>query len=261
MALLASCMELIWLLEQPRQSILEAHRRIDKLWQSITAWKASWWMGCFNGPTAKPHYLICNLFAFCRGMETGSHIRNTFRLAFTYGLFHVCRVTFAHGSSSVCICLDHFRSKEGRAGYLPKAEREKLKGKKLVVKSGNRYTTGDRKALRESQCLVILVWQFLFQTHFQKQSLGLNRVESWTFKGPTHRRWLLGSRLFSRPMVGQTELPGPRNPPIIDMSLTDYQLFFQHCCRDFVLQGDLWEDAPMLEFFTCKVFVYTPFKF
>ena len=203
MALLASCMELIWLLEQPRQSILEAHRRIDKLWQSITAWKASWWMGCFNGPTAKPHYLICNLFAFCRGMETGSHIRNTFRLAFTYGLFHVCRVTFAHGSSSVCICLDHFRSKEGRAGYLPKAERDKLKGKKLVVKSGNRYT-GDRKALRESQCLVILVWQFLFQTHFQKQSLGLNRVESWTFKGPTHRRWLLGSRLFSRPMVGQT---------------------------------------------------------
>ena len=75
LALLASCMQLIWLLEQPRQSILESHKRIDKLWQSITAWKASWWMGCFNGPTAKPHYLICNLLAVCRGMDPWLYIR------------------------------------------------------------------------------------------------------------------------------------------------------------------------------------------
>jgi|Cyp1metagenome_2_1107374.scaffolds.fasta_scaffold68402_1 hypothetical protein len=39
-------------------------------------------------------------------------------------------------------------------------------------------------------------------------------------------------------------LDGPRNPPTIDMTLSDYQLFFKHCCKDGVLQGDLWEDAP-----------------
>ena len=55
-----------------------------------------------------------------------------------------------------------FKTKEGRAGYLPKAEREKLKGKPLVIKhDGNRYT-GDRKALRESQCLVYFGLEVLF---------------------------------------------------------------------------------------------------
>ena len=41
-------------------------------------------------------------------------------------------------------------------------------------------------------------------------------------------------------------LDGPRNPPNIDMTLSDYQLFFKHCGKDGVLQGDLWEDAPRL---------------
>ena len=54
------------------------------------------------------------------------------------------------------------------------------------------------------------------------------------------------------------ELPGPRNPPNIDMSLSDYQLFFQHCCKDFVLQGDLWEDVPML--YSFKSVYLHPFK-
>jgi hypothetical protein len=45
------------------------------------------------------------------------------------------------------------QSKEGRAGYLPKSEREKLTGKPLVIKKNGKYT-GDRPALRDSQCLV-----------------------------------------------------------------------------------------------------------
>ena len=53
MCLLSSCMGLIWMIEQPRQSILEAHRRIDLLWKSIFAYKTSWWMGCFQWPNSQ----------------------------------------------------------------------------------------------------------------------------------------------------------------------------------------------------------------
>ena len=89
MALLASAMHLLWMIEQPRQSILEAHKRINNLWKSILAYKVSWWMGRFNGPTAKPHYLISNLLAFCRGMESWFQTCkfSTFKFLATKNLF------------------------------------------------------------------------------------------------------------------------------------------------------------------------------
>ena len=66
-----------------------------------------------------------------------------------------------------------FKSKEGRAGYLPKAEMEKLKGKPLVIKKGNNSYTGDRKALRESQCLVYFGLEvFFFRFSFKKKCSG-----------------------------------------------------------------------------------------
>ena len=149
MCLLSSCMGLIWMIEQPRQSILEAHRRIDLLWKSIFAYKTSWWMGCFNGPTAKPHYLICNMLPFIRGMETFTLWNHFLFLCLT------CFLLPLWLSLYFCswVLWTDLQSKEGRAGYLPKSEREKLTGKPLVIKKNGKYT-GDRPALRDSQCLV-----------------------------------------------------------------------------------------------------------
>lgn len=69
MVLLASAMGLIWMVEQPKASILEAHERINSLWHTITAYKAKLWMGCFNGPTPKPHYILTNSKSFSKGMD------------------------------------------------------------------------------------------------------------------------------------------------------------------------------------------------
>ena len=67
MILVAQAQGLIWL-EQPGQSILEAHDRIRSLWCSAVAYKRRFWMGAFSGPYPKPHFCLTNHFGFGQGI-------------------------------------------------------------------------------------------------------------------------------------------------------------------------------------------------
>ena len=69
MVMVASSMGVIWLVEQPGQSILLAHPRMHQLWHNITAWKRRFWMGCYGGPTAKPHFIVSNSLPVADGIE------------------------------------------------------------------------------------------------------------------------------------------------------------------------------------------------
>ena len=98
---LCSAMACVWLVEQPGQSILMAYHRVDNLLRQVCAtcicvvsffvgfslgfhqdcfnpisrvcvcevYKKGFWMGAFNGPYPKRHYVLSNAFDYAKGIE------------------------------------------------------------------------------------------------------------------------------------------------------------------------------------------------
>ena len=81
--------------------------------------------------------------------------------------------------------------------------------------------------------------------------------------------WLCN--LFDAHGLEHANLPAPRNPPDLDVSATDLELFMKHCVVDGALVGDLWADAAYRKFYQafnldqlvspraiCTFFVFAP---